>query len=65
MTQARKVAKGVVRKAKHDFEAKLASEIKANPRAFYAYARSKTTIKEDIMMARKSDGQLIRNLEET
>ena len=54
-----------VRRAKSEFEHKLAQDIKTNPRAFYAYARSKTTIREDVLMVKKSDGQLTETLRET
>ena len=63
--QARNTATKTVRKAKYDFEHKLANEIKSNPKAFYAYARSKTSIKEDILMVKKQDGELTATLEET
>ena len=62
---ARNSATNAVRKAKSEFEHKLACDIKTNPRAFYAYARSKTTIREEVQMVMKPDGQLTETLLET
>ena len=64
-TQIGNTATRIVRKAKFDFQHKLAQEIRATPKAFYSYARSKTTIKEEILMVKRKDGKMTRNLEET
>lgn len=47
-----------VREAKFLFEQDLARETKTNPKAFYAYARSKTTIKEEVTQLVKDDASL-------
>ena len=39
--------------------------MKNNPKAFYAYARSKTTVKEDVLYVKNSDGKLTCTLQET
>ena len=54
-----------MRKAKYDFEHQLAQEIKLHPRAFYAYARSKTTVKEQVLGVTKEDGEMTSTVEET
>ena len=41
------------RKAKFDFQHKLASKVKGNPRAFVAYARSQTSIREEVTCVRE------------
>ena len=64
-TQIRNTATRVVRKAKFDFEHKLAREIKSDPKGFYSYARSKTSIKEEILMVKREDGSMTKNLAET
>ena len=53
-----------VRKAKYEYELGLATEVKSNPRAFYAYARSKTVIKEQVLSIRDSQGNLSGSLQE-
>ena len=55
----------IVRKAKQDYEHKLAQEIRYDPRAFYAYARSKTTIKEEVLAMQEEDGEMTKTMEET
>jgi hypothetical protein len=54
--QARNQAKWACRKAVRDFERKLAQEAKTNPKAFYAYARSKLKTKEGIADLEDGDG---------
>ena len=46
------------------YELELSKEVKSNPRAFYAYARSKTTIKEQVLSIRDSQGNLSASLQE-
>ena len=48
-----------VRKAKGDFEIKLAAEIKRDSKSFFSYARSKLRIKEQIGPLRDMTGNLI------
>lgn len=45
------------RKAKRQFEKKLAKDVKQNPKSFYAYVRSKTKVKEAVGPLVISDGQ--------
>lgn len=54
-----------IRRAKSDYEHSLAKEVKQNPKVFFAYARSKTTIKEDVMFVNRDDGQQTTSLKET
>ena len=54
-----------VRRAKFEYEHRLAKEVKSNPKAFFSYARSKTTVKENVLFVKKSDGQLTTSLKET
>ena len=53
-----------VREAKYLFETKLAKEAKTNPKAFYAYARSKTSIKEQVLSVKNKNGADTKTLEE-
>ena len=62
---SRNIATNAVRYAKASFEKDIAKNIKKNKRAFYAYARSKTTIKEGVSRIRKSDGTLSTNNQES
>ena len=55
----------MVRDAKYNFEHKLAHDIKSDPRAFFAYARSRTSLKEEVLAVTKEDGSLTTSLEET
>ena len=48
-----------VRKAKGDFEIKLAAEIKNDSKSFFSYARSKLRTKEQIGPLRDTNGNLI------
>ena len=63
---ARNASVDAVRNAKFRFEKSLAFEIgNGNPRAFYAYARSQTTIKESVSRVTGTDGSLTTNKKET
>ena len=56
----------MVRNAKLNFEMKLADDIeKGDFQGFYAYLRSKTSIKEGVSKVVRPDGTLSRNLKET
>ena len=50
-----------IREAKKQFEKGLAKEAKNNPKAVYAYMRSKTKIKEEIVKLKKDDGTYTEN----
>ena len=51
--------------AKYNFKHKLAHAIKSDPRAFFAYAGSNTSLKEEVLTVTKEDGSLTTSLEET
>ncbi len=53
-----------VREAIYQFEMSLAQEVKENPRAFYAYARSKTRIKETVSKLKHPDGSTTNSPQE-
>ena len=53
-----------VRQAKMKFEENLSKEVKTNPEAFYAYARSKTTIKEQVIAVKNKQGVLSSSLDD-
>lgn len=61
---ARKLADREYRKAKRVFEEKVADEVKSNPKSFYAYVRSKTSVKEVVGPLKDRDGQLKTESEE-
>ena len=54
-----------VREAKYKFELELAREVKTNPKAFYAYARNKTTIKEQVVAVKNEQGEISSSVHET
>ena len=47
------------KKAKTEFEKKLAKDIKINPKSFYAYVRSKTKVKDTVGPLKDDDGHLV------
>ena len=47
------------RKAKNNFECKLAKDIKKNPKSFYSYVRSKSKTKDRVGPLKDSSGQII------
>ena len=63
--KARNQVTTAIRQAKYVFERKLADEVRDNPRVFYAYARSCTTLREELKMVKRSDGTLTSTLGET
>jgi hypothetical protein len=52
------------RKAKRKFEKKLSFDVKANPKPFYSYIRSRTKVEEVVGPLKNRSGQLISNNEE-
>ena len=54
--KARNEATREVRKAKKSFEKKLADEIKADPKSFWKYVRSKTKVKRGVSDLTREDG---------
>jgi ribonuclease P/MRP protein subunit RPP40 len=60
---AAKMAEREYRKAKRVFEEKVASEVKSNPKSFYAYVRSKTSVKEVVGPLRDREGKLVTESE--
>ena len=59
ISKALNKATKTVRKAKGDFEIKLAAEIKRDSKSFFSYARSKLRTKEQIGPLRDMTGNLI------
>ena len=55
--KARNQAKWACKKAVRDFERCIAREAKKNPKAFYAYARSKLRTKEGVADLEDKDGE--------
>jgi len=47
------------RKAKNDFETKLAKNIKKNPKSFYSYVRSKSKTKDKVGPLKDKSGQIV------
>jgi hypothetical protein len=56
---ASKKATKVYKKAKKTFEIKLANKVKNNPISFYAYVRSKTSVKDVVGPLRANYGKLV------
>ncbi len=52
----RNLASREVRYAKKEFEKKLATDIKRNPKSFWKYVRSKTSVKTGVHDLEKEDG---------
>ena len=52
------------KKAKKQFERKLAKDIKTNPKSFYAYVRSKSKVKDSVGPLKDSNGNLVSEKEE-
>ena len=63
--RARNKVTSEIRKAKYNFEHRLAKEVRDNPKSFFAYARSQTTIREEVKTVRRNDGELTSSLTET
>ena len=57
-TQANKNARLMIKKARKDFEKKLAKDIKADRKSFFAYARSKCKSKVKVGLIEDSQGKL-------
>ena len=62
--QARNDATKEVRRAKHQFEKRLAKDIKNSPKGFWNYIRSKTKVKSGISNLIKDDGTKTQTDEE-
>ena len=56
-TQARNQAKNACKKAVKDFEKDIARKAKSNPKAFYAYARSKMATREGVSDLSDNNGK--------
>ena len=52
------------KKAKLSFEKKLAQNIKSDPKSFYAYARSKSKVRDTVGPLKDSSGAIVDNSEE-
>ena len=57
--KARNQAKWACRQAERDFEKRIASEAKTNPKAFYKYAQSKMRTRVRITNLTDDDGNLV------
>lgn len=63
--RARNRATTMVKMAKREFDKKLCEDIKANPKHFWSYMRSKTNLKENVMRVKKRNDVMTENDEET
>ena len=63
--RVRNLTTSVIRQAKKAFIKKLCEDIKVNPKHFWSFVRSQTTIKERILKVRKRNGELTETDEET
>ena len=57
----RNKARKIVRKARHQFEVKIASELKTNPKSFWKYIKGKKIATTSINRLKQSDGSIITN----
>ena len=57
--KARNRATKVIRQSKRKLELKIAKKIKKDPKAFFKYARSKTSVKESVGPLTKKNGEVI------
>lgn len=58
--RARNQARWICRKAKNEFQKKLAHESKANPKAFYKYANSKLKMRSGVADLDTAEGNIKR-----
>ena len=56
--QAQQQAKFLIKKAKKEFESKLAKKIKEDKKSFFAYARSKSRSKVKVGAIEDSQGEI-------
>ena len=56
--RARNIATAAVRRAKYEYEKKVALDAKTDCKRFWSYTRSKTKVKEEVKRVRKEDGNL-------
>jgi hypothetical protein len=61
---ARRKADREYRRARGAFESRVAAEVGSNPKSFYAYVRSKTTVRDIVGPLKSSDGTLVSGSEE-
>ena len=48
----------VTKKARTEFETRIANNIKENPKEFYSYVNNKTTVRSEIAVLKNKDGEL-------
>ena len=48
----------VTKKARTEFETRIANNIKENPKEFYSYVNNKTTVRSEIAVLKNRDGEL-------
>ena len=54
--RAKQIAIYVTKKARTDFETRIANNIKENPKEFYSYVKIRTGVKSEIAALKKIDG---------
>ena len=54
--RVRNIVTNIIREVKRNYEKSIAKEAKKNPKAVYAYMRSKTKIKEEVLRLKNDDG---------
>jgi len=64
-TTKRNIATAAVKRAKSNFELKLADSVKQNPSAFWKYVRENSKVRNEIMSLKKVDGSLTGSDQET
>ena len=56
--RAKQMAINVTKKARTEFETRIANNIKENPKEFYSYVNNKTTVRSEIAVLKNRDGEL-------
>ena len=56
--RAKQIAIYVTKKARTDFETRIANNIKKNPKEFYSYVNIRTDVRSEIAVLKKIDGEL-------
>ena len=56
--RAKQMAIYVTKKARTEFETRIANNIKENPKEFYSYVNNKTTVRSEIAVLKNRDGEL-------
>ena len=56
--RAKQKAIYATKKARTDFETRIADNIKENPKEFYSYVNNKTTVRSEIAVLKNRNGEL-------